>query len=96
MLKTFDFIYYCNEHSNSNTVKMENKTTLAIDGMEIQAFIAGVNSGMYQLPFCIEVRTWAKKWFFTKFFYRSMKLNLYQCKMLRDELTKVIDFNEKK
>jgi len=73
------------------TVTFESKTVLAVDGMEINSYIAGVNSGMYGLPFVISVRCWARKWFFSKFFCREMKLNLKQVRELRDELDFVIN-----
>ncbi len=74
------------------TVKIESTTKLKIDGMEISAYIAGVNSGVYGLPYVIEVRTWARKWFFNKFFYRKMKLNIHDVTHLRDECNKVIEY----
>jgi len=64
------------------------------EGMEITAFIAGVNSGMYEMPFCIQVRTWARKWWFKKFFYCEAKLNLEELKRLRNEFDKAIKFCE--
>ncbi len=80
-----------------DTIKLDKTTTLQKDGMEITAYIAGVNSGMYGLPYVISVRVWAKKWFFKKFFYREMKLNIHEVKQFRDECDKVIQFyNETK
>lgn len=65
------------------------------EGMEISCHIAGVKSRAYSLPFVITVRTWAKKWFFRKFFVRQMKLSLWQMKQLRNELDKAINYIEK-
>lgn len=78
------------------TLKFERKTTIVSEGIEISCFIAGVNSGAYQLPFVIAVRTWAKKWWFKKFFYREMELNIHQIKELKTELDKVITYYENK
>lgn len=76
------------------TIKIDKTTTLQKEGMEITAYIAGVNSGAYQLPYVISVRVWAKKWFFKKFFYREMKLNIFEVKNFRDECDKVIKWHE--
>ena len=75
------------------TIKLDKTTTLQKDGMEIIAYIAGVNSGAYGLPYVIAVRVWARKWFFKKFFYREMKLNIWDVKQLRDECDKVIKWH---
>jgi hypothetical protein len=77
-------------------IKINQTTIIEKDGMELEAYIAGVNSGAYGLPFVIVVRTWARKWFWKKFFYREMKLSLRQVMMLRDECQKVIDWNNEK
>lgn len=74
------------------TIKFNKTVTLEKEGMEISAYIAGVNSGVYQLPYVIQVRVWAKKWFFKKFFHKEMHLNLWEVKQLRDECNKVIEF----
>lgn len=79
-----------------DTVKIDKTTTLQIEGMTIQAYIAGVNSGEYGLPFVITVKTWARKWFFKKFFVREMKLNIHEVMLLKDECEKVIEFFNQK
>lgn len=80
-----------------DTIKFDDSKVLKKDGMEIRSYIAGVNSGVYNLPFVIEVSCWARKWIFSKFFKRSMRLNLFQVKQLKSELEKVVDhFEEKK
>lgn len=73
-----------------DTIKLDKTTTLQKEGMEIKAYIAGVNSGAYELPYVIAVRVWARKWFFRKFFYNEMKLNIFEVRRLRDECDKVI------
>jgi hypothetical protein len=78
------------------TIKIESKTIIHQEGMEIEGYIAGVNSGMYGLPYVIVVRTWARKWFWRKFFKREMKLNLMQVKEFRKECDKVIEYFEAK
>ncbi len=82
------------------TIKIDrtqvSNITLLKDGMEIECYIAGVNSGVYGLPFVVSVKTWASKWFFKKFFRREMKLNIHEVKALKEELEKVISFYEKK
>lgn len=77
-----------------DTLKIEKTTTLQKDGMEISAYIAGVNSGVYSLPYVISVETWASKWGFKKFFRREMKLDIQQIKFLKKELETVIEFHE--
>ena len=78
-----------------DTIIIDSTTTLRKEGMEISAFIAGVNSGAYGLPYVIKVRVWAKKWFFRKFFHNEMHLNIHQVRMLRDECEKVLEFANK-
>ena len=78
------------------TLKINKATTIQKDGIEISAFIAGVNSGVYNLPYVIEVRTWASKWFFKKFFYRDMKLSIHEVRLLKKELEQVIEFYDNK
>ncbi len=78
------------------TIKIDKTVCLQKDGIEFSAYIAGVNSGMYQLPFVIVVRTWASKWGFKKFFWRELKLNINEVKMLHKELGKVIEYTSKK
>lgn len=78
--------------SKFDTVHIEKYTSIIKEGMEIKAYIAGVNSGSYELPFVISVKTWAKKFLFKKFFLREMKLNIFEVKLLRDELNKAIEF----
>jgi len=75
-------------------IKFERKTTLKKEGMEICSYIAGVNSGAYGLPFVISIRCWARKWWFKKFFYRAMKLSVFEVKQLKEELDKVIELYE--
>lgn len=79
-----------------DTVYFSSTTVLKKEGIEIKGFIAGVNSGMYSLPYVIQVSTWASKWFWSKFFRREMKLNLMQVRQLREECDKVIKFYEEK
>ena len=74
------------------TVRVDRSTVVWKDGMEISAYIAGVNSGVYGLPFVIEVKTWAKKWWFKEFFVRKITLNMDDVELLHDELSKVIDY----
>lgn len=77
-------------------IKFDKTTSLQKDGMEISAFIAGVNSGQYNLPFLISVKVWARKWFFKKFFYREMHLDLHEIKILKNECEKVLNYYEEK
>jgi len=74
------------------TIKFDKTKTLQKEGMEISSYIAGVNSGVYGLPFVIAVRCWASKWGFKKFFYREIKLNIFEVRQLKQELDKVIEF----
>jgi len=74
------------------TIKFDKTKTLQKEGMEISSYIAGVNSGVYGLPFVIAVRCWASKWGFKKFFYREMKLNIFEVRQLKLELDKAIEF----
>ena len=76
------------------TIKIDQTTVLSKEGMELSAYIAGVNSGAYQLTYVIKVRVWSKKWIFKKFFYKEMELNLFQVKLLRDECDKVIKWHD--
>lgn len=83
--------------TNFKEIKIERSTVIWRDGIEISAYIAGVNSGMYEFPFVVEVRTWARKWWFKKFFYREIQLNSWEVELLHDELGKVLDhFNKTK
>ncbi len=82
--------------SKFSTVTIEHKTTMTTNGMSIKAFIAGVNSGEYGLPFVIQVSTWASKWGFKKFFYREMKLNIFEMRALKAELDKAIQHFDSK
>ena len=75
-------------------IGIKGTSVLKKDGIEIQAFIAGVNSGMYQMPFVIEVRTWAKKWWFEKFYYRALRLDIQQLRVLKAEIDKVVEWHE--
>lgn len=72
------------------TVKIDRSIQFYKDGIEISAFIAGVNSGVYGFPFVIAVRTWARNWFFKKFFYREIHLNMEEVAALHNELGKVV------
>jgi hypothetical protein len=76
-----------------DTVEINRTTVMQKDGIEIRACIAGVNSGAYELPFVIQVRTWASKWFFKKFFYREMRLNIHEVIALKEECDKVIEWH---
>lgn len=58
-----------------NTITIDKTILVEKEGMEICAFIAGVNSGEYGLPFVIRVSTWARKWWFKKFFECEAWLN---------------------
>lgn len=78
-----------------DTIKIDKSTCLQKEGMKIQAYIAGVNSGQYCLPFVIKVSTWAKKFGFKKFFYREMQLSIHEVKTLKEECEKVIEFYNK-
>ena len=78
--------------NNFKEVKIEYKTTIVTEGMEISAYIAGVNSGAYSLPFVIEVKTWASKFWFKKFYTRKMELRYTEVVALRDECNKVIEY----
>jgi len=78
------------------TIKFDKTKTLQKEGMEISSYISGVNSGVYRLPFVIAVRCWASKWWFKKFFYLEMKLNIFEVRQLKEELDKVIEFYENK
>ncbi len=80
--------------SDFNTVTIDKMTVIERHGMKLKAYIAGVNSGVYGLPFIIEVSVWAKKWWFKKFFYYKMELSRYQTKVLRDECNKVLEYFE--
>ena len=79
-----------------DTIKFNKTKTLQKEGMEIKSYVAGVNSGAYSMPFVISVRCWASKWVFKKFFYREMKLNIFEVKQLKEELDKVIEFYDNK
>lgn len=74
------------------TITISKTAIVEKEGLEISAFIAGVNSGAYGLPFVIRVSTWAHKWWFKKFFYCEAKLNYDEVKQLRDECDKVIRY----
>lgn len=76
------------------TVKINKTVIVEKEGLEISAFIAGVNSGVYGLPFCIQVSTWARKLWFKRFFFVEAKLNLEELKALRNEFDKAILFCE--
>ncbi len=78
------------------TIKFDKTKTLQKEGMEISSYIAGVNSGVYGLPFVISVRCWASKWWFKKFFYREMKLNIFEVRQLKEEFDKVKELYEDK
>jgi hypothetical protein len=77
-----------------NELKFNRSMSIEKEGMEISAYLAGVNSGAYSMPFVISVRTWARKWFFKKFFYREMYLNIFEVKELKEECERVIEFWE--
>jgi hypothetical protein len=72
------------------TVSIKASTIIQKDGIEIKSYIAGVNSGIYGIPFVISVETWASKWGFKKFFHRKLSLGLEEMTDLRDELDKAI------
>lgn len=74
------------------TLKFERSVKIQKEGMEIQSYLAGVNSGAYGLPYVISVRTWARKWFWRKFFYSEIQLNLMEVRQLKEECEKVLDY----
>lgn len=77
-------------------IKIDKTTSFKKEGMEINAYISGVNSGQYSLPFVIKVKVWSRKWFFEKFFYREMKLDLDEIKILMNECQNVLRYYEEK
>jgi len=77
-------------------LKYDRNVRISKKGMEIGAYIAGVNSGMYQLPFIVYVRVWSYG-IFRRIFYKEMRLNIWEVKQLKEECEKVIEFyNNKK
>jgi hypothetical protein len=80
--------------TNFDTVVIDKTEIIGREGLEISAFIAGVNSGAYGLPFCIQVRAWAGKFWFSKFFFVQANLDLEEMKRLRNELDNAISFCE--
>ena len=76
-------------------IVIDRTTVLQKDGMEINMYIAGVNSGVYEPPFVVSIRVWARKWIFKKFFTRKMQLSLSEMIFLRDELNKAIELCKK-
>lgn len=74
------------------TVIVDKTAVVERDGLEISCFIAGVNSGVYGLPYIIQVRTWASKWGFKKFFFREAHLTINDVTKLKNECDKVIAF----
>ncbi len=79
-----------------STLKIDKTFSLGVEGIEIKSYIAGVNSGVYSLPYVISVRTWAKKFWFKRFFEKRVSLDLKEVILLRDELNQVIKFYENK
>lgn len=79
-----------------NHLMFEKTFNIQKEGMRIYGYIAGVNSGQYSLPFVISVQTWAKKWWFRKFFTMETKLNIMEMKQLRRELDTAIEYFEEK
>jgi hypothetical protein len=75
-------------------VTIDKTTVVEKEGLEICAFIAGVNSGMFGLPFCIQVRAWTSFLWFKKFFFVQAKLNLEELKRLQNEFQKAITYLE--
>jgi len=76
-------------------LKFDRNVKIYKKGMEIGAYIAGVNSGVYELPFIVYVRVWSFG-LFKRFFYKEMRLNLWEVKLLKEECEKVIEFYKEK
>lgn len=73
------------------TIRIDRKEVITRDGMDVCAFIAGVNSGAYGLPFCIIVRAWHPFLWMRKFFWREAKLTEKEVRELHAELGRVIE-----
>jgi hypothetical protein len=77
-------------------IKIDKTTIIEKEGMVIRAFIAGVNSGVYDMPFVIKISCWARKWFFKKFFHCEMQLQIKELELLKGEIDKSIELYYKK